>query len=45
MQQNYYKLIAVDIHQKELEADLKAMQQKNTDGHIDGLQSMFVLTI
>ena len=51
---NHYKLIAVDLsQQKQLHADLQGIQQiqfvgqlKNADNvSIDGVQSMFVLTI
>ena len=51
---NHYRLIAFDLsRQKELDADLKAIQQiefvgqlKNVDGiNTDGVESMFVLTI
>ena len=51
--QSHYKLIAVNLgRQKELDADPKAIQQiefvaqlKNEDGVVDGIQSMFVLTM
>ena len=51
--QSHYKLIAVNLgRQKELNADPKAIQQiefvaqlKNEDGVVDGIQSMFILTM
>ena len=52
--QSHYKLIAVNLgRQKELDADpAKAIQQiefvaqiKNEDGVVDGIQSMFILTM
>ena len=51
--QSHYKLIAVNLgRQKELDADPKAIQQiefvaqlKNEDGVVDGIQSMFILTM
>ena len=52
--QSHYKLIAVNLgRQKELDADpTKAIQQiefvaqlKNEDGVVDGIQSMFILTM